>query len=494
MATKLIRDLSESSGYWGASFLLSCFPDVHLVCDAPIGCFNLVGTAVPDYTDAIPHMANMTPTVLREQEITMLGSGGALQRTLHNLEERGLSVGKQVIVISTAPAEQIGSHHTDLLARIAPGVRFYQSHSLEEEEWTGRDRCLGWIWDEFGFEAEATGIAPEPGSVNIIGPSYGCFNSPSDLHEIKRLIEGAGGTVNIVYPYAAKLSDTANLARGSVNVQMYAEFGGTLAAKLGQPTLRAPIGIEATTRFVRELARLLGTEEQAEAFIRREKKTTLAGVWDVWRGPQGDWFGTMDAGIVAGRTYAEGLRDFLGDELGMKIRFVAGRPLMPDDPDNIAVRGMIHAKQPAFVFGSMNEHIYLAEANAKQTHFIPASFPCPIVRRALGTPFMGYSGAMFLVQELVNRFYDSLFNFLPVETAQGRAEWSASRAGTMPWHADATARLNTLLEGVPFIARISATRNVRTAAEDLARARGEAQVLVADVDSSFESTKNRQGN
>ncbi len=353
---------------------------------------------------------------------------------------------------------------------------------------------LGWIWDEFQFDAAAAGVAPEPGRVNIIGPSYGCFNSPSDLHEVKRLVAGAGGTLNMVYPYEAKIADTANLARGSVNIQMYAEFGSTLCEKLGQPSLRAPFGIEATTQFVRDLAKLLGTEAQAEAFIQHEKKTTLAGVWDLWRGPQGDWFGTMDVGIVAGRTYAEGLKYFLGDELGMKIRFVAGRPLRPDDPDNIRVREMLHAKQPAFVFGSVNEHIYLSEANAKQTHFIPASFPGAIVRRALGTPFMGYSGAMYLVQELVNRFYESLFNFLPVETAQGRAEWDSRRAGTMSWHADATARLTALLEGVPFIARISATRNVRTAAEDLARARGEAQVGPEDVEAAFESTKNRQGN
>jgi len=298
--TKLIRDLSESSGYWGASFLLSCFPDVHIVCDAPIGCFNLVGTAVPDYTDAIPHMANMTPTVLREQEITMLGSGGAVQRTLNNLAERGISQGKQVIVVSTAPAEQVGSHHTDLLNRIAPGVRFYQSHSLEEEEWTGRDRCLGWIWDEFKFDAAAQGIEAEPLLVNIIGPTYGCFNSPSDLHEIKRLVEGVGGKINMVYPYAVKFADTANLARASVNIQMYEEFGLTLAEKLGKPVLKAPMGIEPTTQFIRDLARLLGTEAQAEAFIRNEKKTTLAGVWDLWRGPQGDWFGTMDCGHCRG--------------------------------------------------------------------------------------------------------------------------------------------------------------------------------------------------
>lgn len=91
----------------------------------------------------------------------------------------------------------------------------------------------------------------------------------------------------------------------------------------------------------------------------------------------------------------------------------------------------------------------------------------------------------------MNRFYESSFNFLPVETAQNQAEWSGKRAVTIPWHADATVHLNELLEGIPFIARISATRNARTAAEDRARGRSENEVQVLDVDEGFAETMNR---
>jgi 3,8-divinyl chlorophyllide a/chlorophyllide a reductase subunit Z len=38
--------------------------------------------------------------------------------------------------------------------------------------------------------------------------------------------------------------------------------------------------------------------------------TFLKAVWDLWRGPQGDWFGTTDIGIVAGRAHADGLKRF----------------------------------------------------------------------------------------------------------------------------------------------------------------------------------------
>ena len=48
MPPTIIRDLSDTSGYWAAVWTMCCLPDVHVICDAPIGCFNLVATAVPD--------------------------------------------------------------------------------------------------------------------------------------------------------------------------------------------------------------------------------------------------------------------------------------------------------------------------------------------------------------------------------------------------------------------------------------------------------------
>ncbi|MCS7062399.1 MAG: nitrogenase component 1, partial [Anaerolineae bacterium] len=165
--------------------------------------------------------------------------------------------------------------------------------------------------------------------------------------------------------------------------------------------LFAPFGVFGTTAFLRELGQLLGIDPaQVEAFIAQEKRTTLQPVWDLWRGPQSDWFATVDCAIVAARSYADGLRSFLGDELGMKIAWVSGRPRRDDEPDNIEIRKRLHTKAPAFVFGSINEKIYLAEANARGTHYIPATFPGPVVRRTTGTPFMGYAGAANLMQEL----------------------------------------------------------------------------------------------
>jgi chlorophyllide a reductase subunit Z len=391
---------------------------------------------------------------------------------------------KRVIVVSTAESEMIGSDLSSLVGTLGSGTTFYYSNSLAEDEWAGRDRVLRWLWATYG--APDHDVAPRPASVNIIGPTYGCFNAPSDLAELKRLIAGAGASINLVYPYEATLAATPRLAEAAVNIVLYREFGAGLAADLARPVLYAPFGMRETTAFVRELGRLCGTEAQAEAFIAEEKRTTLQTVWDLWRGPQGDWFGTSDVGIVAGLSHAEGLARFLGDELGMQLAFVSARPLRAGDMDNEAVRQALHRRAPAFVFGSVNERIYLAEAGARFTTFMPAAFPGAVVRRSVGTPFVGYRGAAWLIQEIMNALYNQLFTFLPVDGAYaaGRSGAPVAEAapGNLPWQPAARARLDAALARLPYMPRISASRQIQLQTEALARQRALADVDEALVD------------
>ncbi len=494
---QLIRDLESTSGYWAAVWTICCMPDAHVICDAPIGCFNLVGTAVPDYTDAIPHIENLTPSVMREQEVTMTGTAGAVRRTVDAL--RQIHPDREVIVVSTAESEMISSDHGDWLGRMEQPTPFFWSKSLEGDEYEGRERVLVWLWKQFGAigakyrknpAASRQPPAASNGLVNIIGPTMGCFNSPSDLHEIKRLIEGAGGTVNLVYPTESLLSDTPRLADSALNIVMYHEFGEALAVELGKPYLFAPMGIRETTEFIQQIGNILGTREQADAFIAKEKKTTLAALWDLWRGPQGDWFATTEFAVVAGKTYADGLVKLLADELGMKLQFAAARPYQPGTMDNIAIRETLHKKQPGFVFGSLNEKIYLTEAGAKATFFIPAAFPGATVRRALGTPFMGYSGIIFIVQEMVNRFYEVVFNFLPfdnVKDAGGLKDMSSTltAARNLVWKDEAREQMETHLEGIPWLSRISATRELRTGVEQYAVKNNLKEVTVEVVEKAL---------
>jgi chlorophyllide a reductase subunit Z len=453
---KIIRDESTASAYWASVNTFCALEDVHVIADAPVGCYNLAGVAVMDYTDAIPYLENLTPTSLTEREISSSGSSEIVQETIEKL----MGSGKQLILVSSAESEMIGSDHQNMLAMKYPSVRFFPSNSLGENEWQGRDRALAWLFGQFDDGKPAK---VEPGTVSIIGPTYGCFNSPADLAEIKRLIAGAGGKVAHVYPFESKSADIAKLKNSAAIVVMYREFGSQLAEKLGRPLLYAPFGIEQTDRFIEEIGLLAGTPEEAARFIAEEKRTTLSPLWDLWRGPQSEWFPTIRFGVVASKSYANGIRRVLSDELGMQCLF----SIDSADADNAAVRDEIAKTQPQFLFGRMPDKIYLAEADAK-SRFIPAGFPGPIVRRALGTPFMGHSGVVWLVQEIVNALYDTLFNFLPIT----RRQQAAAPAKPLKWTPEANAILDGIVKKAPFISQISFGRELKRKAENLAASRG----------------------
>jgi len=453
---KTIRDESTASAYWAAVNTFCSLQDVHVIADAPVGCYNLVGVAVIDYTDAIPYLENFTPTSLTEKEIASSGSSEIVRETIEKLQ----APGRQLILVSSAESEMIGSDHERMLSMKYPDVRFFPSNSLGENEWQGRDRALVWLNETFGSNAPAVVKA---GTVSIIGPTYGCFNSPSDLAEIKRLIAGVGGELLHVYPFESSLHDVADLKNSEVIVVMYQEFGQSLAQALGRPVLQAPFGIAETEHFIAELGRLLNKEPQATAFLKKEKETTLKPLWDLWRGPQAEWFPTIRFGATAAKTYARGLETFLSGEMGMQCLFSHDTA----EADNTRIREEIQQKQPQFLFGRIVDKIYLAELDAK-TRFIPAGFPGPIVRRALGTPFMGHSGAVYLLQEIVNSLYDMLFNFLPLNRRTAVEE----PAQKVAWSNEANALLNDIVKKAPFISQISYGRELKRKAELLTLKQG----------------------
>ena len=241
---------------------------------------------------------------------------------------------------------------------------------------------------------------------NILGPTAMGFRNRDDLTEIGRLLEAMSVRVNVVAPLGASPADLMRLNAADFNIVLYPEIAATAAGWLkrqfGQPFVQCPpIGVNATRRFVEEVAALAGVDAAPGLHYGEERFSWYSRSIDsnYLTGKRVFVFGDATHAIAAARiaehelgfklcgigTYA---REFARD-VRAEAKAFGLEALIAED--HLEVENAIVAAQPELVLGTqMERHI------AKRLRI-----PCAVISApfhvqdapARYAPQMGFEGA-----------------------------------------------------------------------------------------------------
>ena len=169
------------------------------------------------------------------------------------------------VVVTGSIAEMIGGGVTPQ----GTNIQRFLPRTIDEDQWQcrrpGDDLALYRVRHDQGPDAERRSAkrAASRGSTSS-GRCTASFNMPSDLAEIRRLIEGIGAEINMVMPLGAHLAEMRNLVNADANVVMYREFGRGPRRGAGQALSAGALsGSIQPRKFLRTLGRDAGSRPGA---------------------------------------------------------------------------------------------------------------------------------------------------------------------------------------------------------------------------------------
>jgi len=300
----------------------------------------------------------------------------------------------------------------------------------------GQYRCLKALID--GLVEE--GREKVPDSVNIVGLTYNDYNWRADIEEIKRILGLLGINVISSLSISNSVDEIRNASSAQLNLILSDEIGFRIGEymkhKYGIPYIchdqPLPYGIESTNEWVLRVAKEFGKEQEAERIIAQESKTAYEMLsWKMVGYDQLRWLAELPVGIFAEASKAIGIMKYITRELLMEPVLISLKSIGPnsmkqlDDllqeeglspkvlqrPDLLEQAEVVEKAGIDMAFGSTLELDICQQAGVKA--FV--AFCSPVYHKVYvyERPFMGYRGALFLYEEILNERLKLYFTSTP---------------------------------------------------------------------------------
>jgi len=457
-----VSEIHRPSAFEGALWAVMGIKDAHTVFHSPSGCY------INQHQNALMNdLFEMYTSHLSYGDV-LHGARETLEKTLQKL----IAKGPPAIFIVTSPTVEIVKDDVEGVVEkldyekcvvIRPTIGG-TVHQGKEEGFLS----LISLMDEKVEKKEK--------SVNLIGPTYSVFNWRADLEELRRMLFEIGVSVNAVITADSTMQQIISAPAAMLNICVYpfdcgVTFAQKMQEKFGIPYLAdaIPIGFGESARWVEEIASFFNLD--VETYLKGEiengfRLIRTGSVFTV----------TFETPVALAlenhNTYAVGISHFFKKELGIEICFAAvgdeevGTKVQ-EVSGNVSVSPTIDEKKrqyeetsPLLIMG--NFYDLKVSKDLGFLNFLFADIPTISFLATENGPYMGFRGASYLIQQVVNQVYINLF----IET-KGEMEGQIS-LGEVRWSSSAENALRKIAEMIPHFIRTKSVKKLQKKAEELA--------------------------
>jgi nitrogenase molybdenum-iron protein beta chain len=364
--------------------------------------------------------------------------GGA--KKLTNLIKSTLKImkGDLFVVLSGCIGELVGDDVGSVVSEFkSKGVPIVsvETGGFKGNNLVGHELVIQSIVDQFVGDYNGE---KKQGTVNVFS-EVPYFNTywRGDLKEIKRVLEGAGLKVNILFGNESKgLKEWKNIPKAQFNLVISPWVGiktaQHLEKKYGQPYLHIPsipIGAKETTDFIRKVVEFAGIDKKkSEKFIEKEEKNYYYYLDSFSEFYSEYTYGLPAKYVVVGdSTYNLGLNRFMVNQLGLLpvSQFITDNP--PEKFRNDIRQQYKELAEDVSAEVEFLEDGYIIDKKIREIDFggikpiilgsgwerdvarelkgvlVETSFPANH-RVVLDQSYVGYSGALDLIEEIYSTY------------------------------------------------------------------------------------------